>query len=41
VLRAHEGRRASALVEDLLALRTSLWGRLSVASAIADDAGGW
>ena len=39
VLRAHEGRQVSAVVEDLLALRTNLWGRWSVSEEFANDPG--
>jgi diguanylate cyclase (GGDEF)-like protein len=38
ILRAHEGRQPSTLVEDLIALRTTLWGRL-LANGGAPDPG--
>src|SRR5687768_16987170 len=37
VLRAHEGRQVSALVEDMLALRTTMWGELSTQAAVLAD----
>ena len=39
VLRAHQGRQASTLVEDLLALRTTFWSQLATTEALAGALG--